>query len=120
SQMVRVGSARRHGISVALHSDLPMGPIQPLLAASVAATRRSASGAVMAPSEQLSAYDALAAVTIEAAWQLRLDHEIGSLAAGKMADLVALDDDPFEADPADWPDIGIRATVLSGREYPLG
>jgi len=68
----------------------------------------------------LTPEDALAAVTIEAAWQLRLDHEVGSLAAGKQADLVALADDPLDLDPADWPDIPIRATVLGGEVYTVG
>jgi hypothetical protein len=119
SQMTRVGSARRNGMSVALHSDLPMGPLEPLLAASIMATRLSGSGVVFAPEERLSMYDAIAAVTIEAAWQLFLDHEIGSLAAGKLADVTVLEEDPFEVDPAVWPDIDIRATMLSGRVYPL-
>ena len=119
SQMTRVGSARRNGMSVALHSDLPMGPLEPLLAASIMATRLSGSGVVFAPEERLSMYDAIAAVTIEAAWQLFLDHEIGSLAAGKLADVTVLEEDPFEIDPAGWPDIDIRATMLSGRVYPL-
>ena len=86
----------------------------------VAATRTSASGTVLAPEERLSAYDAIAAVTIEAAWQLRLDHEIGSLAAGKSADMVVLADDPFETGPAAWPDIAIEATVMGGTVYPIG
>ncbi len=116
----RVGSARRNGMSVALHSDLPMGPLQPLLAASIMATRTSMSGEVLGPEERLTPEDALAAVTIEAAWQLRLDHEVGSLAAGKQADLVALADDPLDLDPADWPDIPIRATVLGGEVYTVG
>jgi hypothetical protein len=119
SLMTRVGSARRNGMSVALHSDLPMGPLQPMLGASILATRMSGTGVVLAAEERLSSYDALAAVTIEAAWQLKLDHEIGSLASGKLADLTVLDADPFEVDPAAWPDIGILATVLGGRVYPL-
>ncbi len=119
SQMTRVGSARRNGMSVALHSDLPMGPLEPLLAASAMATRTSGSGVVLGEHERLSPYDAIAAVTIEPAWQLFLDGEIGSLAAGKLADVTALTADPFEMEPAVWPDIGIEATMLSGRVYPL-
>ncbi len=119
SLMTRAGSARRNGMSVALHSDLPMGPLQPMLGASILATRVSGSGVVLGPEECLSPYDALAAITIEAAWQLRLDHEVGSLASGKLADLTALEEDPFERDPSTWPDIGIRATMLAGRIYPL-
>ena len=119
SQMTRVGSARRNGMSVALHSDLPMGPLEPLLAASAMATRTSGSGVVLGEHERLSPYDAIAAVTIEPAWQLFLDSEIGSLAAGKLADVTALAADPFEMEPAAWPDIDIEATMLSGRVYPL-
>ena len=119
SQMTRVGSARRNGMSVALHSDLPMGPLEPLLAASAMATRTSGSGVVLGENERLSPYDAIAAVTIEPAWQLFLDGEIGSLAAGKLADVTVLADDPFEMEPATWPDIDIEATMLSGRVYPL-
>ncbi|MBC8365003.1 MAG: amidohydrolase family protein [Actinobacteria bacterium] len=118
SQITRVGSARRNGISVALHSDLPMGPLLPMKAASNMSTRLTLSGEILGLEERLSPYDAIAAVTIEAAWQLRLDHEIGSLAAGKQADLVVLDGDPFELDPTAWPDIPIRATVLGGEVYP--
>ena len=118
-QITRVGSARRNGVSVALHSDLPMGPIKPLLGASLLATRSTSSGRVPAPSECLTPYDAMAAVTIEAAWQLRLDHEIGSLAAGKLADMTVLDADPFEMDPAGWPDIGIPATIRGGQVHEI-
>jgi hypothetical protein len=119
SQMTRVGSARRNGMSVSLHSDLPMGPLEPLLAASAMATRTSASGVKFCPEECLSPYDAMAAVTIEAAWQLFLDGEIGSLVSGKLADVTVLAEDPFELDPLAWPDIAIEATMLSGRVYPL-
>jgi len=118
SQMTRLGSVAREGASVAVHSDLPMGPVAPLLAASAIATRATRNGTTMAPTEALSVEDALRAITIEAAWQLRLDHEVGSLAAGKLADLVVLADDPFTTDPIDWPAIEIEATVVGGRVYP--
>lgn len=119
SLITRVGSARRNGVSVALHSDLPMGPLRPLEGASLLATRRTASGRVHAPTECLTPWDALAAVTIEAAWQLKMDHEIGSLAAGKLADMTVLGADPFETSLVDWPDIAINATVVGGEVRPL-
>lgn len=117
SQMTRLGSVAREGASVAVHSDLPMGPVAPLLAASAIATRTTRNGTVMAPTEALTVEQALRAITIEAAWQLRLDDELGSLAAGKRADLVALGADPFTTDAADWPEIEIEATIVGGRVY---
>lgn len=119
SQMTRVGSARRNGVSVALHSDVPMGPVAPLLAASALATRTTRGGQVLSPTERLSPIDALRSITTEPAYQLRLDHEIGSLAAGKRADMVALSADPLALDPAEWPDLTIAATVVGGEVFPL-
>lgn len=52
--------------------------------------------AAMAAANGLSKTDALALVTIDAARILGLDTRIGSLAAGKDADLAMYDGDPFE------------------------
>ena len=117
SQMTRLGSAVRNGVSAAVHSDVPMGPVLPLLAASSHATRTTRGGRVMAPSEALTPAQALAAVTIEPAFQLRWDHEVGSLAAGKLADLCIVDTDPFAVPPAEWPEIKIEATALEGQIF---
>lgn len=114
SQMTRVGSVKAAGATVSAHSDLPMGPLLPLEAVTNLATRRTASGRIAAPAEQLSVHDALASVTIDAAYQLRLDHLIGSLAAGKSADLCALAEDPFEVEPGKIDQIEIIATVFRG------
>ncbi|MCP3934751.1 MAG: amidohydrolase family protein [Actinomycetia bacterium] len=115
SQMTRLGSLVRHGVSVAVHSDFPMGPIDPLKAVSNVVNRSTRGGQVLAPPEALSLDDALAAVTIEAAAQLRLDDEIGSLASGKFADMTVLGADPYEVDPTDIADIDIVATIVGGR-----
>ena len=44
----------------------------------------------------LSHADALRAITLDAARILKLDEQFGSLEAGKVADLVLYDGDPFE------------------------
>ncbi len=119
SQMTRLGAAERAGISVSLHSDLPMGPAAPLLAAQACATRRTRGGAVMGETERLSLDAALRSITIDAAYQLRLDHEIGSLAAGKLADVTVLEADPFDVGADGLADIAIVATIVGGEVYPL-
>ena len=63
---------------------------------------------------RISAEAALHAVTLGAAWQLKLDHDIGSIEAGKLADFAVLDDDPLEVDPVKIKDIGVWGTVLGG------
>ena len=45
---------------------------------------------------------------------MKLDHDLGSIEAGKLADFAVLDDDPLEIDPMDLKDIGVWGTVLGG------
>lgn len=115
SQMTRLGSVVAAGSTASVHSDVPMGPLAPLLAASTMATRRTSTGREMGIGEALTPLQALRTITIDAAFQMRLDHRIGSLAAGKDADLVALDADPLDLDPTAWPDIAILGTVSRGQ-----
>ena len=119
SQITRLGSLARHGINFSLHSDLPMAPVQPLLAVATAVTRTSVSGKVHGPEQRVSLDSALRAVTIDAAWSLRMDREIGSIAAGKRADFAVLEQDPYEVAAAEIGTIGIPATVFEGEVFPV-
>ena len=83
-----------------------------------AVNRLTASGRVLGPDERISPEDALHAVTLGAAWQLKLDHEIGSIEAGKLADFAILDDDPLAVEPETIKDIGVWGTVLGGVPMP--
>ena len=104
---------------LAFHSDFTMAPAQPLRLAWVAVHRESADGVVQAPEERISVHEALEAITLDAAYQLRMEHEIGSLEVGKLADLTVLEQDPFEVPPASLKDVPIWGTVFEGRPYPL-
>ena len=52
-------------------------------------------------------------MTIDAAWQVHLEDEIGSIEPGKKADLVILSNDPLAAS-ADLRSIAIERTVVGG------
>jgi predicted amidohydrolase YtcJ len=119
SQIVRAGSLVRAGVPVSLHSDYPMAPIEPLFLAWCAMTRRTAAGRVASPSERLTLQQGLRGVTIDAAFALGLDHEIGSIAAGKKADFTVLEADPFEVGEERLKDIAIWGTVFEGEVRPL-
>ena len=60
------------------------------------------------------------AITLGAAWQLKLDHDIGSIEAGKFADFAVLEEDPLEVDPIRLKDIGVWGTVLGGVPHRAG
>lgn len=117
-QMVRLGSCEREGLLWSIHSDFPMAPAMPLHNAWVAASRQNAAGRVVAGNEKATLDAALEAVTISAARILGLDDMTGSLRAGKKADMVVLDLDPYEAGVDGLRDINIEATVFEGRVYP--
>ncbi len=91
--------AHDSGLRPTLHNDGFLSPPLPWLNMQNAVTRRSASGKVHAPEQALTLTEALAAHTIDAAWQQKREHEIGSIEVGKYADLVELNTDPYTVDP---------------------
>jgi predicted amidohydrolase YtcJ len=110
-------SVLRHGIPLAIHSDAPVTPLGPLFTAHVACTRKTASGQRLGPHERISVPQALEAITLGAAYTLKLDHLIGSLEMGKYADMAVLDRDPLAGDGEQLAEIEVVATVLGGRVH---
>lgn len=109
------------GVRPTFHNDGYLSPPLPWLNIQNAVTRRSASGAVHGPEQSLTLDEALQAHTINAAWQQKRDHEIGSIAVGKLADLALLNTDPYTVDPAQLQDtMQFEGTWLSGRRVDLG
>lgn len=98
SQFVRGGDAFRSGAVVSFHNDGSVSPPNPLLNVQAMVTRRTPSGALHGPEQQVSLHDALRAHTTNAAHQLRRDHDLGALRPGMLADLVELSADPYDVD----------------------
>lgn len=119
AQITRCGSLLKAGIKLSFHSDFMMAPPQPLLLAWCASARTTREGQLMAPEERISVMQALRGVTIDAAWALRLEDEIGSIAAGKRADFCVLLDDPFELGAQRLKDVRIAGTVFEGEPHML-
>nr|WP_275941385.1 amidohydrolase [Planosporangium flavigriseum] len=71
-------------------------------------------GLVISPDETVSVDDALASFTRDAAYATFREDEIGTLEAGKLADLAVIDSDPFTIDPRKLHTIGTVATVIGG------
>lgn len=118
SQISRLGSLEAKGVPIALHSDVTMAPPHPLLLAWVAANRVTDEGTKLAPNERISVEKAMRAITIDAAYILGLENEIGSIRAGKKADFTVLEDDPFRVRRMKLKDIEVWGTVFEGEVYP--
>jgi hypothetical protein len=109
-------SALQNGLRISFHSDYQVTPLGPLRYVHNAVTRlMRGTNDVLNASEKLSVDQALRAVTIDAAWQCRVDAIVGSLEAGKYADLVLLAQDPHAVAPEEIINIVVNETWLEGR-----
>lgn len=120
ARMNAAATALRCGVPIALHCDTPVTPLDALATASHAAARLTPSGRVLGEYERISVPEALHAVTIGAAYTLKMDHEVGSIEAGKYADFAILGQDPFEADAVSLRDVPVHGSVSGGRHFPAG
>ena len=114
ARMDACATADREGVRYSVHSDASVTPLGSLHTMWCAVNRVMSTGEVLGPDERIGVDRALRAVTIDAAHQLRMDHEIGSIESGKLADFVALADDPYDVDPMALKDIEVRGTVVAG------
>lgn len=107
-------SAWKMGIPFTLHQDSPVIP--PDMAETIwcAVNRRTKSGEVLGQEERIDVLTALRAVTLYGAYQYFEEKEKGTLAAGKKADLVILDRDPFKVPTEELKDIKVLETFKEG------
>jgi len=112
-----VASTMAAGLPVSFHSDYNVTPLGPLRMVQDAVTRIMADGGdVFFADERVSPDLALRGVTIDAAYQCRMDDICGSLEVGKYADLTILEDDPTKVNPMKIQDIVVSETWLAGEQ----
>ena len=118
--MVPLGDVMRNGgMAISFHSDMPMAPAKPLQLMWSAVNRMTAEGQVAGPQHRVDVETALKAITINAAYSIRLENEIGSIEPGKLANFTVLEQSPFDVDPMKLKDIKVWGTVLEGRIQPV-
>lgn len=91
------------GIHVAFGSGWPSAPLNPMLALQAAVAR------------QLPVTDALAAQTSGPAFAEFQEREKGTIARGKLADMVILSDDILTIPPAQIKDVRVLTSIVGGR-----
>ena len=107
------------GVSVAGSTDAPVSPPDVIAALRAAVTRRSQTGAALAPEQAVSGATALTMFTREAARAVGVERERGALRPGLRADFAVLSRDP--TDPAvDWDSLRVVATFISGEQVYAG
>lgn len=120
SQWVRAGDAFKAGVRPSFHNDGCVSPPIPLRNIQSMVTRTTFNGHQHGLEQAVSIDDAFVAHTVNAAWQIGRDHDLGSLEVGKFADLVELSADPFQADPNKLTEeVKVQGTWRGGRKLNL-
>lgn len=106
------------GAVLAFGSDWTVAPLNPMEGLKAAVTRQTLDGKHpdgWVPEQKISLEEAIRAFTVGSAYAEFQDQMKGSLAPGKLADLVLLDCDIFKTDPATLDKVKVALTVVDGR-----
>jgi predicted amidohydrolase YtcJ len=104
------------GMIVAASSDSPGCPVDPMMGLYAMVTRRTQSGGPPAGADEaVTPLEGLRMYSIDAAYAMGRDGEVGSLEPGKRADMVVLSHDPTAVDPAFLRDIVTERTYVEGQ-----
>ncbi len=105
----------RRGLKPAMSSDTPVSNVNPFVNLHAALTRRTIGGAVLGADETLTLAEALATYTENGAYACGVDDRLGTLTAGKQADIAVIDGDPFAGSPEDLLSTRVDLTFLDGQ-----
>jgi hypothetical protein len=126
--VVRLGPARLKGayawrtmldnhVPLAFGSDYPVEDPNPFPGMADAITREDAAGdppGGFLPEQKISLTEAFAAFTSGAAYAVKAEDRIGSLAPGHLADFILLDRDPFQVDAKALRETKVLETWIGG------
>ena len=110
-----VKDALSRGLNVTFHQDTPVTKPDMLHAVWCAVNRVTRKGQPIGQEQCINVYEALQAVTINAAYAYKEEDQKGTLEAGKMADMVILDANPLKADKKCIKDIVVLETIKEGK-----
>ncbi|MDH3578364.1 MAG: amidohydrolase [Gammaproteobacteria bacterium] len=123
SRFWRFNSLKNLGVRLSFGSDFPASGagtlgLSPVVQIEIGHTRQNP-GEPDAPvqpreTERLDVESLVRGFTINAAYQMHMEDEIGSIEVGKKADLVILDQDIFEIDPYDIHNTKAALTMMDG------
>jgi predicted amidohydrolase YtcJ len=102
------------GLHPTNHTDFVVAPLDQMFVVWSAVNRVSRDGVSIGPDQRVTPLEALKAITVYAAEQYGEEASKGSLAPGKLADLVILDRDPLKVDRMAIKDVKVVETIKEG------
>ena len=115
----RISPARstlKRNIPFTIHNDAPVVPPDMIRLLWSATNRLTRSGEVLGEDQKISTYDALKAITVNAAYQHFEEETKGTIEVGKLADLVVLSEDPLNMPSSSLLRLKVIATYSHGKE----
>lgn len=103
---------------VAFGTDWPVEPLSPMLGLYAAVTREYPGGGPEGgwfPEQIISMDAAIRSYTLDAAYAEHQEQEKGSIEAGKLADVIVLEKDPFEIPARELLEMRVDLTMMGGR-----
>lgn len=114
-QTLPVRTAFALGVRPTLHADSPMFPPRGFALMQTAMNRATGLGLLLNAPEAITAQQALRAMTIHGAYQLRMEHQTGSLEVGKWADLQVVDRNPYATPVPELDRLRTLAVYVGGK-----
>ncbi|HLL72852.1 MAG TPA: amidohydrolase [Pyrinomonadaceae bacterium] len=125
----RIGNARARttyafrslldsGATLAFGTDWYVAPLNPMFGIYAAVTRRTLDGKNLQgwiPEQKITVEEAVRAYTVGSAYAEFAEHTKGTLAVGKLADIVILSQDIFRINPVEIEQTKVRLTIMDGR-----
>lgn len=108
-------SLLQSGALVINGTDAPVESVRPLDSIYASVTRRLADGSTFFPEQCMTRHQALRSYTINAAYAAFEEENKGSIAPGKLADLVVLSKDLLECDHDEIQDARVLYTIVGGK-----
>jgi predicted amidohydrolase YtcJ len=105
-------------VRLALGTDWSVAPLNPMLTLYAATTRATLDGKNpngWVPNQKISIAEAVSAYTAGSAYAEFQEAQKGTIARGKLADLVILSDDIFNIPPASIKDVRVVTTIVGGK-----
>ena len=114
--LYRIGSLHNAGLDLAFGSDSPVEMPNPLVELYSAVTRRTQAGNMLgSPIEGVGVEEAIRIAIQGGARAAGASHFMGSIRPGMLADMVVLNQDPFDTNIGQWNENKVLATVINGQ-----
>ncbi len=103
------------GATICNGTDAPVEPLSPIASLAASITRLMANGEQFFPEQVMTREEALRSYTLDCARAVFEEELLGSISAGKLADLVVLSDNPLTVSEEALPNLQVELTILDGQ-----